>query len=139
MTDAVLQGEGAAEAGASFTVEGGPGVAAEARAAIEPLRSRFGDEAAAEIKLILSELVTNSYRHSGARDEGIEIELRIAGDTLYGEVRDYGRGAPAAPVPELERDGGGWGLFIVDQLTDRWGVRRGPPSAVWFEVCLEHR
>jgi hypothetical protein len=28
---------------------------------------------------------------------------------------------------------GGWGLWIVDDLTHRWGIRRGT-ARVWFEM-----
>jgi hypothetical protein len=28
----------------------------------------------------------------------------------------------------------GWGLFIVDTVSDRWGVIRGPIKEVWFEI-----
>ncbi len=36
---------------------------------------------------------------------------------------------PAAPV-----SGSGWGLYIVQRLASRWGVVRGRPSFVWFEI-----
>ena len=29
---------------------------------------------------------------------------------------------------------GGWGLYLVDQLADRWGVNRGKLTRVWFEI-----
>ena len=37
---------------------------------------------------------------------------------------------------------GGWGLYLVDQLADRWGVARDHLNRVWFEMdcddsCIE--
>ena len=33
---------------------------------------------------------------------------------------------------------GGWGLFLVDRIADRWGVRRTPSgTSVWFEIRSE--
>ena len=125
-----------AEAGTSFMVGGGPGVAANARAAIEPLRKTLGDSVAGDLALLLSELVTNSYRHSGAGDQPIGVDVRIGRDAVRCEVTDQGRGFDGHPVPASERGVGGWGLYIVDELSDRWGVRPGPPSRVWFELGL---
>ena len=28
----------------------------------------------------------------------------------------------------------GWGLFLIDQLSERWGVVREKVTTVWFEV-----
>jgi hypothetical protein len=29
----------------------------------------------------------------------------------------------------------GWGLFLVEQLSDRWGVEQiGQATTVWFEI-----
>jgi anti-sigma regulatory factor (Ser/Thr protein kinase) len=134
MTEAALTEEWAAEARASFSVEGGPAVAADARAAIEPLRPRLGDELAGDLSLLVSELVTNSYRHSGAGDQQIGVDVTVNREFVRGEVIDHGPGFPAEPVPRGRRRIGGWGLVILDRLADRWGVRGGPPTRVWFEV-----
>jgi hypothetical protein len=29
----------------------------------------------------------------------------------------------------------GWGLFLIDQLADRWGVVHDKGTTVWFEVA----
>lgn len=134
MTEAARIGDGAAEAHASFSVGGGPAVAADARAAIEPLRPRLGDELAGDVSLLVSELVTNSYRHSGAGDKGIGVDVTVDRECVRGEVVDHGSGFRAEPVPKGGRGIGGWGLVILDRLADRWGVRGGPPTRVWFEV-----
>ena len=133
MNAAALTREGAAEARTSFTVGGGPTVAADARSAIDPLRSRVGEELSGRLALIVSELVTNSYRHSG-EPETIAVELAVTRDRVRCEVIDNGAGFRAQPVPEEDRIDGGWGLYIVDTLADRWGVYAGPPTRVWVEL-----
>jgi len=114
---------------------GGPDAAARARAGLLALNGaleRFRDV----VKLLLTELVTNSVRHGqGGPDEAIEIELSSSANGVRVQVTDTGTGfngpPPGRPDPEA---GGGYGLFLVDQLADRWGVVRGPPSRVWFEI-----
>ena len=39
----------------------------------------------------------------------------------------------AGPAPEKV---GGWGLHLVKQLADAWGVIRNGPNFVWFELML---
>ena len=85
---------------------------------------------AGDVKLVVSELVTNSVEHAHLRPEDhIELCARIDDDgALRVEVRDEGPGPPARPAPGL-----GW--RIVDRIADRWGVlREGNRSCVWFEL-----
>jgi anti-sigma regulatory factor (Ser/Thr protein kinase) len=136
VTQAALTNEAqAAEAWTSVKLRGGAGVASQARAVVEPLRSKLCDDVAADLTLLLSELVTNSYRHSGAGDQGIGVDVEVAPGRVRAEVSDHGRGFRAEPVPAEERGEGGWGLMILDRLADRWGVRKGPPTSVWFELA----
>jgi hypothetical protein len=41
---------------------------------------------------------------------------------------------PPDPGPESLS---GWGLYLVDQLTDRWGVTGTDGTRVWFEIDRE--
>jgi anti-sigma regulatory factor (Ser/Thr protein kinase) len=134
MIDVALLGERATEGRASFTVGGGPQVAAHARSAIEALRPRLGIELTGDLALLLSELVTNSYRHAADSRDCIVVELEIRDEAVRCAVTDQGHGFRAEPVPAERRGDGGWGLYIVDQLADRWGVHAGPPKRVWFEL-----
>ena len=132
MSRAVLHDERTAAGGwTSFRLRGGPDVAAQARAAI---RSLVHDGAGGDVELIVSELVTNAYRHSGAPEHSIMLDLSVDDGRVRGEITDGGPGFNAEPVPADSRGIGGWGLYIVDNLADRWGVRAGPPSSVWFEL-----
>jgi two-component sensor histidine kinase len=85
---------------------------------------------AGEVKLIVSELVTNSIEHGRLTDgDRIEIHARVSpGGALYVEVRDPGPGPPANA-----RCGLGW--RILERLADRWGVDHCCGQArVWFEL-----
>lgn len=90
--------------------------------------------------LVISELVTNAVRHGsrGARD-AVELTVRRTGRSTRIEVRD--RAAlertvqPAAPPSELTDARSGWGLPIVAELTDSWGVdQRSGRTSVWCEL-----
>ncbi|WP_423835632.1 ATP-binding protein [Streptomyces tubbatahanensis] len=82
--------------------------------------------------LLVSELVGNAVRHTGAHTIGIRM-LRRSG-WIRVEVRDPSRGLPCLlPVGEL--DVSGRGLFLVDTLAERWGVDLLPRGkTTWFEM-----
>jgi anti-sigma regulatory factor (Ser/Thr protein kinase) len=87
--------------------------------------------------LVLSELVTNSFRHSGGGpDEWIGVEVALTPERLRLEVADAGPGIPAVPRrPSASTAPGGRGLLIVQQLAERWGAGRGDGRAlVWAEL-----
>jgi anti-sigma regulatory factor (Ser/Thr protein kinase) len=89
------------------------------------------------LELLLSELVGNSYRHSGlGSDDGIRVQVRTADGWFRGEVIDRGRGfEPHIPADKSSNDGSGWGLYTVDRLADRWGLIQGQKDQrVWFEM-----
>jgi PAS domain S-box-containing protein len=90
------------------------------------------DDAAFITELIVSELLTNAIRHAT-----IPIQLRLILDqTLICEVSD---GSSAAPHLRQARalDEGGRGLFLVSQLTQRWGSRQtAHGKTIWAEQAL---
>ncbi|MCK7626688.1 ATP-binding protein [Streptomyces sp. RS10V-4] len=87
--------------------------------------------------LLVSELVGNAVRHTGARAFGLRI-LRRRG-WIRVEVRDPSRGLPCL-MPVQATDVSGRGLFLVDKLSDRWGVDLLPRGkTTWFEVRVGDR
>ncbi|WP_043266194.1 ATP-binding protein [Streptomyces sp. CT34] len=87
--------------------------------------------------LLVSELVGNAVRHTGARTFGLRM-LRRRG-WIRVEVRDPSRGLPCL-MPVQEMDTSGRGLFLVDKLSDRWGVDLLPRGkTTWFEVRVNDR
>ena len=118
-----------------FQLDVGSTAAAEARAAVGALDGRADADVLDDVRLLLSEVVTNAVRHSG-EPAGAKIGLCVS--VTHGRVRaeviDGGRGFEPTPrdLPQLES--GGWGLHLVDRLADRWGVDRGRAPRVWFEI-----
>jgi anti-sigma regulatory factor (Ser/Thr protein kinase) len=122
---------------------------ARARHALNPIEERFGDEASFKLRLLISELVTNSVKHARLRaQDHIAIRVVSEGKALRAEVVDRGLGLPAPersqpegrwqyrqsePDPDWP---GGWGLSIVETLADRWGVVQDDHTMVWFEVAV---
>ena len=87
--------------------------------------------------LLVSELVGNAVRHTGARVFGLRM-LRRRG-WIRIEVRDPSRGLPCL-MPVAEMDTSGRGLFLVDKLADRWGVDLLPRGkTTWFEMRITER
>ncbi|WP_351223269.1 ATP-binding protein [Streptomyces sp. NPDC002133] len=87
--------------------------------------------------LLVSELVGNAVRHTGARVFGLRL-LRRRG-WIRVEVRDPSRGLPCL-MPVHELDTSGRGLFLVDKLSDRWGVDLLPRGkTTWFEMRVSDR
>lgn len=87
--------------------------------------------------LLVSELVGNAVRHTGARVFGLRMRRRRGWIRI--EVRDPSRGLPCL-MPVQEMDLSGRGLFLVDKLSDRWGVDLLPRGkTTWFEMRVADR
>ncbi|MEV8530894.1 ATP-binding protein [Streptomyces sp. NPDC051211] len=92
---------------------------------------------AEHVVLLVSELVGNAVRHTGARSFGLRL-LRRRG-WIRVEVRDPSRGLPCL-MPVHEMDTTGRGLFLVDKLSDRWGADLLPRGkTTWFEMRVADR
>jgi anti-sigma regulatory factor (Ser/Thr protein kinase) len=122
-------------------LETGAGAAAAARRALEPLSGDLTESQLRDVRLLTSELVTNAVRHAGLQPgDPIRLTARVGRDALRVEVRDAGQGferRPPSPDPERAS---GWGLFLVQEVADRWGVEGGAPgSRIWFELDRDGR
>lgn len=118
----------------SFELAGGPYAVTAARLALADLESQLEISVAFDVRLLVSELVTNSVQHAQvAAEDSIVLSVSFREKTVRVEVRDDGPGfePPASPPPE-DADAG-WGLFLVEQLADAWGVGEDRTS-VWFEI-----
>ena len=120
----------------TYSIPGGPQAASQARAVVtEALAARCSDDRLADVRLLVSELVTNGVRHGKAVDDDETLTLRIAAQgTVRVDVIDHGKGFdPGAVTREAA---GGWGLLLVEKLADRWGVTRDGGTRVWFEMAV---
>jgi anti-sigma regulatory factor (Ser/Thr protein kinase) len=109
--------------------------AAEARRSLAVLAEKVSREVYEDVRLLVTELITNSVRHA-ALTGADPIRLRVTAErgVVRVEVEDDGNGFEPrhrnAPLTEAS----GWGLYLVDKLTDRWGVNSGGATCVWFEI-----
>src|SRR4051812_28294129 len=87
------------------------------------------------VELLVSELVTNAYRHG---QPPVRIGISSADATIRVEVHDYGSPFSVPTMSSRDvRDSGGWGLAIVAALSTSWGVsphNREIGKHVWFEL-----
>jgi anti-sigma regulatory factor (Ser/Thr protein kinase) len=119
----------------SVRFEPGPSAASAARNALLALRGRVDDALLEDVRLLVSELVTNSVRHSEISTDGlVNLHVSVTSTTLRVEVCDPGKGFEPKPRDADRSRPGGWGLYLVDRLADRWGVARNGFTQVWFEI-----
>ena len=112
-----------------------PEAASEARHVLDGLAGELSDGRMRDVRLLVSELVTNAVRHANlASGDTIDLVIELAGHRLRVEVHDPGGGfVPTAPSPDPARPSG-WGLYLVAELADRWGVDSDHETLVWFEL-----
>jgi anti-sigma regulatory factor (Ser/Thr protein kinase) len=108
---------------------------AAARDALARLGESVEGQTLESTTLLVSELVTNAVRHAGLRgDEWIELWVEALPDRVSVRVTDPGNGiSRPPPMPRAERPTG-WGLFLVGEIADRWGIERDDHTRVWFEI-----
>jgi anti-sigma regulatory factor (Ser/Thr protein kinase) len=109
--------------------------AAEARHALDGLATGLPDGRVRDVRLLVSELVTNAVRHANlSSSDVIRLVVYVVDHTLRVEVHDPGGGfVPSEPEPDPARPSG-WGLYLVAELADRWGVDSDEATLVWFEL-----
>ncbi|WP_073908447.1 ATP-binding SpoIIE family protein phosphatase [Streptomyces sp. CB00455] len=118
---------------AAWELPADPSVVGRARELVTGQLTAWGlEELVFTTELIVSELVTNSIRYAGG-----PVGVRLIKDrVLICEVCD-----PSQTQPHLRRaqltDEGGRGLFLIAQLTHRWGSRYTPSGkTIWTEQLL---
>jgi anti-sigma regulatory factor (Ser/Thr protein kinase) len=111
-----------------------PEAASAARHALDDLGDAVSDARLRDVRLLVSEVVTNAVRHANlAAGDAIELVVELKRSALRVEVHDPGGGfVPSAPAPDPTRPSG-WGLYLVAELADRWGVDSDETTLVWFE------
>ena len=117
---------------ALYKIDPEPRGPAQARRIIaEELASRLPDSVLDDIKLMVSELVTNGIVHgSTAAEVPLMLDVCVNRDVRC-RVLDQGRGF--ADRARNEGPDGGWGLRVVERLADRWGMECSPDrTEVWF-------
>ncbi len=112
-----------------------PGAVPDARRALDALDEEVSARTLEDLRLLVSELVTNSVRHAGLKEmQTIELKVKLLPDTVRVEVNDQGTGFEPTPRSASSEDQSGWGLYLVSRLADRWGVSSDGVTRVWFEL-----
>jgi hypothetical protein len=113
-----------------------PASARQARQELEPVRDLLGETRFGDLRLLVSELVVEAIGGSG-KPHTHPISMRVEWDQA--EVRALVRqGAESFPTSSTTPEPGepGWSLYLVQTVSDRWGLSRAPDSAaVWFEMA----
>ena len=112
-----------------------PTAATLARTAVtERLASSLAARVLEDVRLLVTELITNALRHGRlVAGDRVSVKAMLIDDLIRIEVRDPGHDGDVAlrkPGPR----GGGYGLYLVEQLTNRWGVERDDGTTVWCEL-----
>jgi anti-sigma regulatory factor (Ser/Thr protein kinase) len=104
-----------------------------------------GHPASYDVRLAVSELVTNSIRYATrSAATGIVLRLFDCGHFVHVEVQDQGSQTTprvqAAQAMAEDFQEGGRGLFIVDSISREWGVRfcrRSGATIVWCDITAD--
>jgi|tagenome__1003787_1003787.scaffolds.fasta_scaffold20052393_1 anti-sigma regulatory factor (Ser/Thr protein kinase) len=112
-----------------------PEAPCRARSAVDAwLLGLAAPDVRADACLLVSEVVTNSVRHSGMpAGAPLHVGAAMDADTVRVLVADQGSGGVRKRRPD---DHGGFGLNLLDSLAARWGVEREPGTGVWFELPI---
>ncbi|MFE0089847.1 SpoIIE family protein phosphatase [Streptomyces sp. NPDC058991] len=119
---------------ATWTLPHDPAIVIEARhRTTEQLATWELGDATFITELIVSELVTNAIRYG---KPPIQLRLIHTDTTLTTEVTDYSSTSPHLRHAHTY-DENGRGLYLIAQLTQRWGTRHTPTSkTIWTEQTL---
>jgi anti-sigma regulatory factor (Ser/Thr protein kinase) len=120
--------------GFRLQIGGGALAAGRARRELSRLRADLDPPLLESVRLLVTELVTNSVRHAGAGT--VELAVLVGRERVRVEIANSG--SPFEPDVRAgdAQPNAGWGLFLVDRLSDAWGVVDGDAGSqrVWFEV-----
>jgi anti-sigma regulatory factor (Ser/Thr protein kinase) len=113
--------------------------AAFARGALEGFRGQLEADVIDRCAVVVTEVVTNSVMHAGlTAAQPIDLDIQVFPGCLRMDVRDEGTHSfdPVVRPPHAGQISGR-GLWMIDQLTDRWGVDFSHSTRVWCEFDLD--
>jgi anti-sigma regulatory factor (Ser/Thr protein kinase) len=112
------------------------GAPAAARHWLDELGGLMSPDRLDDLRLVVSELVTNSVLHSGTRTrDWVDMDVVVRPGRVRVEVVDHGQGFDPEEEPASTYEAGR-GLSIVEELADRWGSRHTSTTTVWAEIAL---
>ena len=123
----------------SFSMPGGTGAAAIARRSVISIEAGLPLGVRHRVALMLSELVANAVQHGGAGPAAV-LEVRVASSVRRVRVEVIDPGWDGAEPPErIQHPDGGYGLLLIEHLSDGWGREATAEggSLAWFELDLD--
>jgi anti-sigma regulatory factor (Ser/Thr protein kinase) len=121
-----------------LTLHGVPESVSEARHAVAKFLGDPSQEAA-DVVLLVSELVTNAILHTQSRHDALWVSVTRSDDDVTVAVVD--KGSQSIPVVKSASltDACGRGLRLVQEYADEWGSAPSKTgSLVWFRASLTH-
>jgi hypothetical protein len=114
-----------------------PGSAKRARSQVERFRGLLYETSFSDLRLLVSELVSEALSARPASTTGrIRLRTELCDDRVRVSVAQGGDGyrlPSRRPLPGQT----GWSLYLVQRLSNRWGMQRDRESAtVWLEQFL---
>ncbi len=96
------------------------------------------NERAHDARLAISEVAANAVMHGQLRpgQDTIRLVIDADDDRLRIEMEQSTEAVGVGVVEPRLEDAvrvGGFGLRLVEEVADEWGVESGPPGHVWFE------
>ena len=106
-----------------------------ARRAVDGLHDELSEEEHFTARLLVSELVSNVVLHAAdCSPPRATATVWLSPERLRVDVLDHGEGfRPQVGPADAPRDSG-WGLPLVAELADDWGVVPMNGTWVWFEL-----
>jgi anti-sigma regulatory factor (Ser/Thr protein kinase) len=117
-----------------------PESAGRAREQLQAFKSSLDEVSFVDLCLLVDELVVEALRaRDGATGGPIELRAERDGDRVRVVIAEGG-GAYRLPSRRPEPGDPGFGLHLVQMLSDRWGMRRDRDRAsVWLEMLRTPR
>jgi anti-sigma regulatory factor (Ser/Thr protein kinase) len=115
------------------------GAGAAARRALDGFRGELEEDVIERSALVVTEVVTNSVMHARlTAAQPIDLNIQLSPRCLRIEVPDEGTRSFDPAITRLDAgQDSGRGLWMIDQLTDRWGVEFTRSTHVWCEFDLD--
>ena len=113
-----------------------PEAVATARHGLAPLQDVLTPDRLDDVRLLVSELVTNSLRH-GSLGPGDKVELTVDlhdRAKVRVEVRDPGTGFALGVRPSDGTVTLGLGRYLLSQLAEAWSITVDGVTSIWFVV-----
>ena len=123
----------------SLEMAGGAEAPRRARVAVlDALGEHLSADAARDVALVVSELVTSSVEAATGPAERLEVDVDVENECVHIEVSDGGARFRRRSTPRHPDAPQPLGLGVVDRLAQSWGVDRDGAghTRVWCELPL---